>query len=217
MMHGSHGTRRVGRDLTDGTVISKPRRNAVLANTRGLRVQLCSSTILRKPKSKMAVTSAAFFVVRTAIRASSDAGTCGPEWFTVTRRDRPHSLRRSRRAIHFRQAFGWVIRPAVDTATISCRGGRRRVRSCRRGQDAGSCDNGKSDGCARNHACISQESVGSRFGRATPPKCDLPRDRQLAQQDQGNDGEHRNDPEHSAEIDRDIYIALHIGHSFWFR
>ena len=59
-------------------------------------------------------------------RASSDPRISNPERFTVTRRDHPHSLRRWHRAIHFHQAFGWVIRPAVDTATISCLGGRRR-------------------------------------------------------------------------------------------
>jgi len=84
-----------------------------------------------------------------------------PERSTVTRRDHPRSRRRRHRAIHFRQAFGWVVRPAVDTATISCLCGRRRARSCRYGQNAGSGERGKNDGYVRKHNCISQGSAGS--------------------------------------------------------
>ena len=152
--------------------------------------------------------------MRRAIRASSDPGTSNPEWFTVTRLDHSRGLRRWHRAVRFHQAFGWVVRPAVDAATISCLGGRRRVSSRRYGQKAGSGEQSKNDDCARKHICISQMSAGSRFARTTPSNCGLTRRRQVTQQDQGNDGEHRNDPEHSAEIDRDTYIApQHIRYS----
>ena len=56
------------------------------------------------------------------------------------------------------------------------------------------------------------------LGRTTPSTGGLTGRRQVTQQDQGNNGEHRNDPEHSAEIGPVIYVASpHISHSVWLR
>ena len=67
------------------------------------------------------------------------------------------------------------------------------------------------------HAFLKNRRVRT-FGRTTPSKGCLTRRRQLAQQNQRNNGEHRGDPEHSAHIRPDFYVASpHIGHSFWLR
>ena len=137
------------------------------------RALLGGSSISKKPEHephrllvlglKTAVTSLVGARNNHAIRASSKPRTGNPERSTVTRRDHPPNLRRWHRAIHFRQAFGWVIRPAVGTATISCSGRRRRVSNSRYGHNAGCGDYGKNDGCARNHTFSSQGSAGSHF------------------------------------------------------
>ena len=156
------------------------------------------------------------FVVRSAIRASSDPGISNPERFTLTRRDHPRSLRRRHRAIHFRQAFGWVVRPAVDTATISCLCGRRRARSCRYGQNAGSGEHGKNDGYVRKHICISQDSADSHSRENhtfqerpnRPPSVDPARPRQQRRASQRFRAQRRDRSSHLCSVAS--YQLLHL-------